>query len=107
MMKLAEGPYVLVVHPSLPVKNVAEPHRARESQAQHDRLRLVGKRQRAAPRGRTLRHAWRARPARTFPTRASSQAMNDVLGGNREGELRRRAQRAARTSRPARSRRSP
>jgi len=80
VMKLAEGPYVLAVHPSLPVKNVAElialarkePNKidyasSGNGSAQH----LVG------ALFITMAHA----PMNHVPYKGSSQAMNDVLGG--------------------------
>ena len=81
VMKLAEGPYVLAVHPSLPVKNVAELVALAKSQpgkidyassgngsAQH----LVGALF-ASTAGIELNHV---------PYKGSSQAMQDVLGGS-------------------------
>ena len=80
VMKIAEGPYVLVVHPSLPVKNVAELIALAKAQpgkidyassgngsAQH----LVGALF-TTMAGADLSHV---------PYKGSSQAMNDVLGG--------------------------
>jgi tripartite-type tricarboxylate transporter receptor subunit TctC len=80
VMKLAEGPYVLVVHPSLPVKNVADlialakakPNTidyasSGNGSAQH----LVG----------ALFVAMAGAPLSHVPYKGSSQAMNDVLGG--------------------------
>ena len=80
VMKLAEGPYVLVVHPSLPAKNVAELIALAKSQpgaidyassgngsAQH----LVGALFTTAA-GVKMNHV---------PYKGSNQAMNDVLGG--------------------------
>jgi tripartite-type tricarboxylate transporter receptor subunit TctC len=79
-MKLAEGPYVLVVHPSLPVKNVADlialakakPNSidyasSGNGSAQH----LVG----------ALFVTMAGAPLSHVPYKGSSQAMNDVLGG--------------------------
>ena len=80
VMKLAEGPYVLVVHPSLPVKNVqdlialarAKPNSidfasSGNGSAQH----LVG----------ALFATMAGAPLNHVPYKGSSQAMNDVLGG--------------------------
>ena len=80
VMKLAEGPYVLVVHPSLPVKNVTElialarsdPNRidyasSGNGSAQH----LVG----------ALFTTMAKAPMNHVPYKGSSQAMNDVIGG--------------------------
>ncbi len=80
VMKLAEGPYVLVTHPSLPVKSVAElitlarndPNRidyasSGNGSAQH----LVG----------ALFTTMANAPMNHVPYKGSSQAMNDVLGG--------------------------
>jgi tripartite-type tricarboxylate transporter receptor subunit TctC len=80
VMKLAEGPYVLVVHPSLPVKSVAELISLAKAQpntidyassgngsAQH----LVG----------ALFVTMAGAPLSHVPYKGSSQAMNDVLGG--------------------------
>jgi tripartite-type tricarboxylate transporter receptor subunit TctC len=80
VMKLAEGPYVLVVHPSLPVKNVADlialakakPNTidyasSGNGSAQH----LVG----------ALFVTMAGAPLSHVPYKGSSQAMNDVLGG--------------------------
>jgi tripartite-type tricarboxylate transporter receptor subunit TctC len=77
---LAEGPYVLVVHPSLPVKNVADlialakakPNSidyasSGNGSAQH----LVG----------ALFVTMAGAPLSHVPYKGSSQAMNDVLGG--------------------------
>jgi tripartite-type tricarboxylate transporter receptor subunit TctC len=79
-MKLAEGPYVLVIHPSLPVKSVADLIAAARAQpntidyassgngsAQH----LVG----------ALFVTMANAPLSHVPYKGSSQAMNDVLGG--------------------------
>jgi tripartite-type tricarboxylate transporter receptor subunit TctC len=81
VMKLAEGPYVLVVHPSLPAKNVAELVALARSQpgvidyassgngsAQH----LVGALFNSSA-GVKLNHV---------PYKGSNQAMNDVIAGN-------------------------
>ncbi len=80
VMKIAEGPYVLVVHPSLPVKNVAELIALAKAQpgkidyassgngsAQH----LVGALF-TTMAGANLTHV---------PYKGSSQAMNDLIGG--------------------------
>ena len=80
VMKLAEGPYVLVIHPSLPVKSVADLIAAARAQpntidyassgngsAQH----LVG----------ALFVTMANAPLSHVPYKGSSQAMNDVLGG--------------------------
>jgi tripartite-type tricarboxylate transporter receptor subunit TctC len=80
VMKLAEGPYVLVTHPSLPVKSVRELIAAAKAQpntidyassgngsAQH----LVG----------ALFVTMAGAPLSHVPYKGSSQAMNDVLGG--------------------------
>jgi tripartite-type tricarboxylate transporter receptor subunit TctC len=80
VMKLAEGPYVLIVHPSLPVKSVsdlvtmarAQPNTidyasSGNGSAQH----LVG----------ALFVAMAKAPLNHIPYKGSSQAMNDVLGG--------------------------
>jgi tripartite-type tricarboxylate transporter receptor subunit TctC len=80
VMKLAEGPYVLIVHPSLPVKSVAELISAARAQpnsidyassgngsAQH----LVG----------ALFASMANAPMNHVPYKGSAQAMNDVLGG--------------------------
>ncbi len=80
VMKLAEGPYVLVVHPSLPAKSVAElislakasPNTidyasSGNGSAQH----LVG----------ALFVTMAGAPLSHVPYKGSSQAMNDVLGG--------------------------
>ncbi len=80
VMKLAEGPYVLVVHPSLPVKSVADlialakakPNTidyasSGNGSAQH----LVG----------ALFVTMAGAPLSHVPYKGSSQAMNDVLGG--------------------------
>jgi tripartite-type tricarboxylate transporter receptor subunit TctC len=80
VMKLAEGPYVLVTHPSLPVKNVqelialakAKPNSidyasSGNGSAQH----LVG----------ALFVTMAGAPLSHVPYKGSSQAMNDVLGG--------------------------
>ena len=81
VMKLAEGPYVLVVHPSLPAKNVAELIALARAQpgtidyassgngsAQH----LVGALFNSSA-GVKLNHV---------PYKGSNQAMNDVIAGN-------------------------
>ena len=81
VMKLAEGPYVLVVHPSLSAKNVAELVALAKAQpgaidyassgngsAQH----LVGALFNSAA-GVKLNHV---------PYKGSNQAMNDVIAGN-------------------------
>jgi tripartite-type tricarboxylate transporter receptor subunit TctC len=80
VMKLAEGPYVLVTHPSLPVKSVAELVSLARAQpntidyassgngsAQH----LVG----------ALFVTMANAPLSHVPYKGSAQAMNDVLGG--------------------------
>ena len=80
VMKLAEGPYVLVTHPSLPVKTVRELIALARAQpnvidyassgngsAQH----LVG----------ALFVTMAGAPLSHIPYKGSSQAMNDVLGG--------------------------
>jgi len=80
VMKLAEGPYVLVTHPSLPVKSVAELISLAKAQpntidyassgngsAQH----LVG----------ALFVTMAGAPLSHVPYKGSAQAMNDVLGG--------------------------
>ena len=80
VMKLAEGPYVLIVHPSLPVKNVADlialakakPNTidyasSGNGSAQH----LVG----------ALFVTMAGAPLSHVPYKGSSGAMNDVLGG--------------------------
>ena len=80
VMKLAEGPYVLVVHPSLPVKNVqelialakAKPNSidfasSGNGSSQH----LVG----------ALFSTMAGAPLNHVPYKGSSQAMNDVLAG--------------------------
>jgi tripartite-type tricarboxylate transporter receptor subunit TctC len=80
VMKLAEGPYVLVVHPSLPVKNVAELIALAKSKpssidyassgngsSQH----LVG----------ALFATMAGAPMNHVPYKGSSGAMNDLLGG--------------------------
>ncbi len=80
VMKLAEGPYVLVTHPSLPVKNVAELVALAKAKpdtidyassgngsAQH----LVG----------ALFVTMAGAPLSHVPYKGSSQAMNDILGG--------------------------
>jgi tripartite-type tricarboxylate transporter receptor subunit TctC len=80
VMKLAEGPYVLVVHPSLPVKSVAELISLAKAKpdtidyassgngsAQH----LVG----------ALFVTMAGAPLSHVPYKGSSQAMNDILGG--------------------------
>jgi tripartite-type tricarboxylate transporter receptor subunit TctC len=80
VMKLAEGPYVLVVHPSLPAKNVAE--LIALARAQPDKIdyassgngssqHLVG----------ALFTTMANAPMNHVPYKGSSQAMNDVLGG--------------------------
>jgi len=80
VMKLAEGPYVLVIHPSLPAKNVADLISLARAQpnsidyassgngsAQH----LVG----------ALFVTMANAPLSHVPYKGSSQAMNDVIGG--------------------------
>jgi tripartite-type tricarboxylate transporter receptor subunit TctC len=80
VMKLAEGPYVLVVHPSLPARSVRELISLAKAQpdmidyassgngsAQH----LVG----------ALFVTMAGAPLSHVPYKGSSQAMNDVLGG--------------------------
>jgi tripartite-type tricarboxylate transporter receptor subunit TctC len=80
VMKLAEGPYVLVTHPSLPVKSVRELVALAKAQpntidyassgngsAQH----LVG----------ALFVTMAGAPLSHVPYKGSSQAMNDLLGG--------------------------
>jgi tripartite-type tricarboxylate transporter receptor subunit TctC len=80
VMKLAEGPYVLVIHPSLPVRSVAElislakahPNTidyasSGNGSAQH----LVG----------ALFATMAGAPISHVPYTGSAQAMNDVLGG--------------------------
>jgi tripartite-type tricarboxylate transporter receptor subunit TctC len=80
VMKLAEGPYVLVIHPSLPVKSVAELISLAKAKpdtidyassgngsAQH----LVG----------ALFVTMAGAPLSHVPYKGSAQAMNDVLGG--------------------------
>jgi len=80
VMKLAEGPYVLVVHPSLNVKSVAELIAlAREkpntidyaSSGNGSSQHLVG----------ALFVTMANAPLSHVPYKGSSQAMNDVLGG--------------------------
>ena len=81
VMKLAEGPYVLVVHPSLPAKNVHGADRARQGRA---RTRST-----TPPRATAARSTWWARssprmagaPMNHVPYKGSNQAMNDLLGG--------------------------
>jgi tripartite-type tricarboxylate transporter receptor subunit TctC len=80
VMKLAEGPYVLVIHPSLPARSVAELIALAKAKpdtidyassgngsAQH----LVG----------ALFVTMAAAPLSHVPYKGSAQAMNDVLGG--------------------------
>jgi tripartite-type tricarboxylate transporter receptor subunit TctC len=80
VMKLAEGPYVLVIHPSLPVRTVGELIALAKAQpntidyassgngsAQH----LVG----------ALFATMAGAPLSHVPYKGSAQAMNDVLGG--------------------------
>ena len=80
VMKLAEGPYVLVVHPSLPVKNVRDLIAAARaapksidyaSSGNGSSQHLVG----------ALFVAMAGAPLNHVPYKGSSQAMNDVLGG--------------------------
>src|SRR5260221_10716529 len=86
VMKLAEGPYVLVVHPSLPVKSVADlialakakPNTidyasSGNGSAQH----LVG----------ALFVTMAGAPLSHVPYKGSSQAMNDGLGGIVKGSF--------------------
>jgi len=81
VMKLAEGPYVLVVHPSVPAKNVAELIALAKAQpgaidyassgngsAQH----LVG----------ALFNSTAGVKMNHVPYKGSNQAMNDLVGGN-------------------------
>ena len=81
VMKLAEGPYVLVVHPSLPAKSVAELVALAKAQpgaidyassgngsAQH----LVG----------ALFNSTAGVKMNHVPYKGSNQAMNDLVGGN-------------------------
>ena len=80
VMKLAEGPYVLVTHPSLPVKNVAE--LIALAKAKPDTIDYASTGNGSAQHlvgalfvtmsGALLSHV---------PYKGSSQAMNDVLGG--------------------------
>ena len=80
VMKLAEGPYVLVVHPSLPARNVQELialARARPNSIDYassgngSSQHLVG----------ALFVTMADAPLSHVPYKGSSQAMNDVLGG--------------------------
>ena len=89
-----EGPYVLVVNPSSsPVNSVQRADRAREGQAGQDRLRELGQRQRAAPRGRALQsHGGR----RAEPRAVQGQRAGDAGPARRRG--RRLASPACRTS---------
>jgi tripartite-type tricarboxylate transporter receptor subunit TctC len=81
VMKLAEGPYVLAVHPSLPAKNVAELVALARAQP--------GKIDYASSGNGSAQHLVGALFARTagielnhVPYKGSNQAMQDVLGGN-------------------------
>lgn len=80
VMKLGEGPYVLVVHPSLPVKNVAE--LIALAKAKPDKIdyassgngssqHLVG----------ALFATMAGAPINHVPYKGSNQAMQDLLGG--------------------------
>jgi tripartite-type tricarboxylate transporter receptor subunit TctC len=80
VMKLAEGPYVLVVHPSLPARNVQELIAAAKakpnsidyaSSGNGSSQHLVG----------ALFVTMADAPLSHVPYKGSSQAMNDVLGG--------------------------
>ncbi|MGZ5078312.1 MAG: tripartite tricarboxylate transporter substrate binding protein [Usitatibacter sp.] len=80
VMKIAEGPYVLVVHPSLPVKNVAELialARAKPNSIDYASFgngssqHLVG----------ALFATMAGAPLNHVPYKGSSGAMNDLLGG--------------------------
>ncbi|MGZ5100401.1 MAG: tripartite tricarboxylate transporter substrate binding protein [Usitatibacter sp.] len=80
VMKIAEGPYVLVVHPSLPVKNVAELialARAKPNSIDYassgngSSQHLVG----------ALFATMAGAPLNHVPYKGSSGAMNDLLGG--------------------------
>ena len=80
VMKLAEGPYVLVVHPSLPATNVqelialakAKPNTVDyASSGNGSSQHLVG----------ALFATMAGAPLSHVPYKGSSQAMNDVLGG--------------------------
>jgi tripartite-type tricarboxylate transporter receptor subunit TctC len=80
VMKLAEGPYVLVVHPSLPAKNVTELIALAKAQP--------GKIDYASSGNGSAQHLVGALFARMagvainhVPYKGSNQAMNDLIGG--------------------------
>jgi len=80
VMKLAEGPYVLAVHPSLPVKSVAE--LIALARAEPNKIDY------ASSGNGSAQHLFGAlfitmanAPLNHVPYKGSSQAMNDVLGG--------------------------
>jgi tripartite-type tricarboxylate transporter receptor subunit TctC len=80
VMKLAEGPYVLVVHPSLPVKTVAELitlARAEPNKIDYASSGNGSSQHLVGALFTTMANA----PMNHVPYKGSSQAMNDVLGG--------------------------
>jgi len=80
VMKLAEGPYVLVIHPSLPAKNVAE--LISLARAQPDSIDYASSGNGSAQHLVGALFVTMAKaPLSHVPYKGSAQAMNDVLGG--------------------------
>ncbi len=80
VMKLAEGPYVLVTHPSLPVKNVAE--LIALARAKPDTIDYASSGNGSSQHLVGALFATMARaPINHVPYKGSSGAMNDLLGG--------------------------
>ena len=80
VMKLAEGPYVLVTHPSLPVRNVRELIALAKSQPNTIDYASSGNGSAQHLMG-ALFVTMAGAPLSHVPYKGSSQAMNDVLGG--------------------------
>ena len=103
---MASGPYVLVVNPQkLRGELGARADRAGQGAAGQDRLRELGQRQRAAPGRRAVQlHGRRRAQPRALQGQRPGDAGPDRRAGG--GVLRRRAERARRTSKRAACRRS-
>ena len=80
VMKLAEGPYVLVVHSSLPVKNVAELITLARSQPDRIDYASSGNGSSQHLVGALFTTMAKA-PMNHVPYKGSSGAMNDLIGG--------------------------
>src|SRR5262249_43559707 len=80
VMKLAEGPYVLVVHPSLPVRSVADLIALARAQPNAIDYASSGNGSAQHLVGALFVTAANA-PLSHIPYKGSAQAMNDVLGG--------------------------